>query len=157
MPAKEIERCVVLYVEDYDAIAYLFQMALGKTGLAPQVFRVTDGEQATAFLCQVGLYESAPRPNLVLLDLNLPRKSGFDVLAEMKGNPRLHDIPVVVFSSSKLQYDRERALNLGAEDYLNKDTDFDGLVDAAESVCKRLTAGTVIPDKAGDGPLANDV
>ena len=65
-----------------------------------------------AFLLQDGPYSSAPRPNLVLLDLNLPGKSGLDVLSEMKSNPGLRDIKVVVFSTSTLPYDRERSLNL---------------------------------------------
>lgn len=81
------------------------------------MFRVTDGEQAMAFLLQQGAYATAPRPDLVLLDLNMPRKSGFDVLAETKRNPRLRDINVVVFSTSTLPYDREKSLELGADDY----------------------------------------
>ena len=85
------------------------------------IFRVTDGEQAMAFLLQDGPYSSAPRPNLVLLDLSLPGGSGFDVLSEMKSNLGLRDIKIVVFSTSTLPYDRERSLQLGADDYLYKD------------------------------------
>ena len=139
--AKNLDDCVLLQVEDDDASAFLFQTALREAGLSPQCFRVTDGEQATAFLLQDGRYQNAPRPNLVLLDLNLPRKGGLDVLAEMKGHLDLRDIPVVVFSASKLPYDRERAMHLGAVEYLHKpETDFDEFVRVAEAVCKRLTA-----------------
>ena len=139
--AKKLDDCVLLQVEDDDATAFLFQKALREAGLSPQYFRVTDGEQATAFLLQDGRYQNAPRPNLVLLDLNLPRKGGLDVLAEMKDHLDLRDIPVVVFSASKLPYDRERAMQLGAVEFLHKpERDFDEFVRVAEAVCKRLTA-----------------
>lgn len=140
--AKKIGDCVLLQVEDDDVTAYLLQRALLRSDLLPQYFRVTDGEQATAFLLQDGQYKDAPRPNLVLLDLNLRRKGGLDVLAEMKGHLDLRDIPVVVFSASKLPYDRERAMQLGAVEFLNKPRggDFEEFVRVAEAVCKRLTA-----------------
>ena len=135
---KDIHDCVLLYVEDDDATAYLFQTALRQTDV-PQFFRVANGEDATAFLLQNGPYSNAPRPDLLLLDLNLPRKSGFDVLAEMKSNPRLRDITVVVFSTSTFPYDRERSLALGAVDYLHKNGDFETFVNVAKSVCEKLT------------------
>lgn len=137
---KQLSDCVLLYVEDDDATAYLFQVALQHTDLAPQLFRVTDGEQALAFLMGIGAYSNAPRPDLILLDLNLPRKSGFDVLAEVKSDPRLRDISVVVFSSSTLPYDREKSLVLGATGYLHKDGDLDGFIQAADSVCRMMSA-----------------
>ena len=139
-PPKQLDGCTLLYVEDDDATAYLFQSALSEIGLSPQVFRVTDGEHAMAFLLKQGAYTTAPRPDLVLLDLNMPRKSGFDVLAETKGNPRLRDITVIVFSTSTMPYDREKSLELGADDYLRRDGDFESFVRAAEWVCRRLTA-----------------
>jgi chemotaxis family two-component system response regulator Rcp1 len=94
----QIERSVPLHVEDDDAPAYMFQMALRDSRMFPQLFRVTDGAEATAFLSQTDRYSDAPRPHLVLLDVNLPGKSGFDVLAEMKANSRLRDIPLLLCS-----------------------------------------------------------
>ena len=138
MPSKTVHECSLLYVEDDDATAYLFQTALQHTSLSPQLFRATNGEDALRFLFQTGAYRDAPQPDLVLLDLNLPRKSGFDVLAEMKSDPRLREIKVVVFSTSTLPYDREKSLELGADDYLNKEGDFDSFIKVAESVCQRL-------------------
>ena len=93
-----------------------------------------------AFLLQEGAYIFAPRPDLVLLDLNLPQKSGFDLLAEMKSNPHLRDITVVVFSTSTLPYDREKSMELGADEYLTKDGDFESFVNVAKSVCQKITA-----------------
>jgi two-component system, chemotaxis family, response regulator Rcp1 len=140
--AKRIHECVLLHVEDDDGTACLFRLALQEIGAWPQFFRVTDGEQAMAFLLQNGPYRSAPRPNLVLLDLNLPGKSGLDVLSEMKSNPGLRDIKVVVFSTSTLPYDRERSLQLGADDYLYKDGHFEAFVNVAELLlCEKLMGG----------------
>ena len=107
----------------------------------PQFFRATDGEHATNFLLRHGAFSDAPRPDLVLLDLNLPRKSGLDVLAEIKSNPRLRDIVVVVFSTSAQLYDRERSLELGADEYVGKGDSFDSFVKVAESIRQRLTVG----------------
>ena len=139
-PAKKIHECVLLHVEDDDGAAYLFQTALGQTDLR-QYFHVSNGEEAMAFLLQQGAYSLAPRPDLVLLDLNLPQKSGFDVLADMKSNPHLRDITVLVFSTSTLPYDREKSMELGADEYLTKDGDFESFVNVAKSVCQRITAG----------------
>ena len=99
----------------YDATAYLFQRALEHSGIPPQLFRVTDGEEVIAFLLLRGSYAGAPRPDLVVLDLKLPKNSGYEVLKEIKSNPQLADISVVVFSSSVLDEDRRRAMDLGAE------------------------------------------
>jgi two-component system, chemotaxis family, response regulator Rcp1 len=133
-----IADCVVLYVEDDDSAAFLFQIALSELEKRPQLFRVTNGDQAMAFLSRTRPYRDAPRPNLVLLDLNLPGKSGFDVLAEMKTNPQLRDIPVFVFSGSTLPYDRERSSQIGADDYLPKGTEYETFVRAVQAVCEKL-------------------
>jgi chemotaxis family two-component system response regulator Rcp1 len=135
---RRIEECLLLYVEDDDATAYLFQMALERSGIPPRFFRVTDGEEAIAFLLQRGSYTRAPRPDLVVLDLNLPKKSGFEVLKEMKSNPQLLNISVVVFSSSVRDEDRRKAMGLGAEQYLHKGMDFDAFARAVEAVRGRI-------------------
>ena len=137
--AKKIHECVLLHVEDDDGAAYLFQTALRQTDLR-QFFRVSTGEDAMAFLLQEGGYIFAPRPDLVVLDLNLPQKSGFDVLGDMKSNPHLRDITVVVFSASTLPYDREKSMELGADEYLSKDGEFKSFVNVAKSVCQRITS-----------------
>jgi chemotaxis family two-component system response regulator Rcp1 len=134
-----MESCTLLYVEDDDANAYLFDMVLGMNGRSPQVVRVKDGEQATAFLLQTDQYRDAPRPHLVLLDLNLPRKTGFEILAEMQANPRLRHIPVIVFTSSLREQDRKKAMELGACDYLHK-KDLDAFIATAKLVCEKIAA-----------------
>jgi two-component system response regulator len=128
------QECVVVHVEDDDKTAYLFQMKLREANLEPRVFRLTDGEEALAFLYRRGVYSEAARPHLVLLDLNLPRKSGFEVLAEIRRNPDLSDIIVVVFSVSTSPYDRDVAFELGADDYISKGSDLTSFAEAVKTV-----------------------
>jgi len=135
---KKTEECILLYVEDDDATAFLFQTALQEEGIGVKLFRLTDGDQASAFLCQTGAYEYAPVPDLVVLDINLPRKSGLDVLAEIRSTRHLRDVPVVVFSTSTLSYDREKAGQLGADKYFTKESDLDAFIKAVRSICEML-------------------
>lgn len=139
-----IEDCVLLYVESDDATADLFQKALWNTGVSPQLFRVTDGIEATAFLLRTDAYIDAPRPHLVVLDLKLPRKSGLDVLAELKAISRLRDIPVIVLSSSPCRQDWEMARELGADFYLPKTGNFDEFLRAAE-LAREMMASALCP------------
>jgi len=129
---------VLLYVEDEDAAVFLLETALKEASIPVQLYRVSDGEQALAFLRQVGVYERAPRPGLVLLDLNLPKKNGLEVLAEMQKSGTLRPIPVVVFTSSSLITDRDRSLALGAQDYITKPSTFDGFMEAVKTACSLL-------------------
>ena len=87
---------VFLYLEDDDATAYIFQIALQAAAVKLRLFRASDGEQALSFLLREGIYSKAPTPVIVILDLNVPKKSGFDVLAAMQGHDQLKTIPAVV-------------------------------------------------------------
>lgn len=141
---KPVEECILLYVEDEDATAFLFQTALEEEHINVKLFRVTDGEQATAFLFRTGVYESAPVPDLVVLDVNLPRKSGLDVLADIRTNPLTRDLPVVVFSTSSRPYDRERALQLGADKYFTKEVELEAFITSVRSICELLPTRPVL-------------
>jgi chemotaxis family two-component system response regulator Rcp1 len=129
---------VLLYVEDEDAAVFLLETALKEAHIQVDLYRVSDGEQAIAFLKHTPPYEWAPRPDLVLLDLNLPRKNGLEVLAEMKKNKPLADIATVVFTSSALHSDRKKSLALGAQNYITKPSTFDGFIEAVRSACSPL-------------------
>jgi two-component system, chemotaxis family, response regulator Rcp1 len=85
-------------------------------------------------------YEIAPRPDLILLNVNLRKKKGFEILAEIQASESLHSIPVIIFTSASLATERKKALALGAEDYLSKPGTLDGLVDTLKSVCNRFLA-----------------
>lgn len=134
---------VLLYVEDEDAAVFLLETALKEVGIQLKLYRVSDGEQALAFLRGAGAYEKAPRPDLILLDLNLPRKNGLEVLSEMQNDSRLRDIVVIVFTSSALSSDRRKSLALGAREYITKPSSFDGFVQAVKNAC------SLFPSSAG--------
>jgi two-component system, chemotaxis family, response regulator Rcp1 len=132
---------VLLYVEDEDAAVFLLETALKEASLDVQLYRVADGEQALAFLKKAGVYQEMPRPDLVLLDLNLPRKTGLEVLSEMRDIKDLSSLAVVVFTSSSLAVDKRKSLALGAQEYITKPSSFDGFVAAVKSACSHMKNG----------------
>jgi CheY-like chemotaxis protein len=129
------ERCALLHVEDEDGSACLFRAALDEAGIDVSVYRVSDGEQALAFLNQAGVYRSARRPELVVLDLNMPKMDGWAVLTKIGGEEQFKDVPIVVLSTSRQAEDQARALALGARRYFVKPGDFIDLVRAVELIC----------------------
>jgi DNA-binding response OmpR family regulator len=130
----------LLYVEDEDAAFFLFQTALKTAQIEVELHRASNGEQALAFLHRPS--GECPRPDLVVLDLNLPRKNGFDVLSEINRNPALQGLRVVVFTSSPLSADKVRSLELGAREYITKPFSFEGFVHAVRTACSHLPDST---------------
>jgi CheY-like chemotaxis protein len=125
------ENCVILLAEDDPNDVLLFRRALDKLKLANSLQSVQDGEEAISYLGGQGLYadrDRYPLPTLLLLDLKLPRKAGFEVLQWLRGQPGLKRLPAVVLTSSNQDSDINRAYDLGANSYLVKPGDFDGLV-----------------------------
>ena len=120
------ERIRVLLVEDNPADAYLTILALQDHDLYQEIRVVEHGEQALAFLRQEGGYTDAFRPDLIILDLNLPRMDGLAFLSIIKSDPALWTIPVVILSTSSAEKDRTRAYQLGAVQYFVKPNDLQG-------------------------------
>jgi chemotaxis family two-component system response regulator Rcp1 len=116
----------ILLVEDQDAQAALVQAVFEEMATPILLFRVVDVDQALGFLSRSGTDEPAPEPDLVLLDLNLPRRSGYELLEAMRGNPLHQHIPVVIFSTADDRSDRERSLALGASSHIGKPRTLDG-------------------------------
>jgi two-component system, chemotaxis family, response regulator Rcp1 len=110
----------ILLVDDNPADLDLTIDALAQSAWPTNVSTVSDGAEAMAYLRREGKYASAARPHLVLLDLNLPRKDGRAVLADMKSDSALRRIPVVIFSTSQATEDIERSYELGANSYVSK-------------------------------------
>ncbi|MGA9040108.1 MAG: response regulator [Terriglobales bacterium] len=110
----------ILLVDDNPADLDLTIDALAQSKWPSNVSTVSDGAEALAFLRREGKYAAAARPNLVLLDLNLPRKDGRSVLAEVKSDPTLRRIPVVIFSTSQAPLDIGRCYELKANSYVSK-------------------------------------
>ena len=117
-----------LYIEDDDAAYFLVQTAIAEACVSVHLFRVSDGEQAIEFLLKQGSYASAPEPDLILLDLNLPRVHGFEVLSYVQNTESLRRIPVDILTTSSARQDKERSLALGARRFFTKPQSFDGLV-----------------------------
>jgi len=124
-PDKTVE---ILLAEDNPGDVMLTKKALEQGKLANNLHVVTDGVEALEFLRQRGAYEDAPRPDLVLLDLNMPRKDGQEVLKELTDEPELCRIPVVVLTSSESEEDIAKSYELNANAYLTKPVDFDGFI-----------------------------
>ena len=123
----------LLHVEDDDSIAFLLRASLDEIGLSVSVYRVSDGEQALAFLRRSGIYKEATKPEMILLDLNLPKVNGWEVLKEIQQDDTLRDIPVVVCSASSRKEDRERALAAGALRYIVKPAKFSAWLEEVNS------------------------
>ena len=124
----------ILLVEDDNADALLIQRAIRKAKITNPVHRVDDGDAAVQYLA--GAIEgSSPTPVVVLLDLKLPRRSGFEVLAWLRGNrAAMRRLPVVILTSSSQDADVNRAYDLGANSYLVKPGDPDGLLRVLQNV-----------------------
>ncbi len=125
-PDKTVE---ILLAEDNPGDVMLTKKALEQGKLVNNLHVVTDGVEALEFLRQAGEYADKPRPDLVLLDLNMPRKDGQDVLKELQEDTDLCRIPVVVLTSSESQEDIAKSYELNANAYLTKPVDFDGFID----------------------------
>ena len=123
----------ILLVEDNPADVRLTRLALSE-GPATRLAVAADGEEALAMLRREAAYHDQPRPDLVLLDLNLPKKHGHEVLAEIKGDPRLSSIPVVVFSTSRYHEDIDRSYRLQANCYLTKPVQLKAFEDLVKSI-----------------------
>lgn len=124
----------ILLVEDNPGDARLTREALAHSAIPSTLYDVRDGEQAMAFLRREGPYVSAPTPRLVLLDLNLPRRDGREVLEDMKRDPALQHIPVVVLTSSEAEEDILRSYRLHANCFITKPVDLEDLSRVLEGI-----------------------
>ncbi len=124
----------ILLVEDNPGDVELTREALADAKLLNSLHVVPDGIEAMAFLRRQGRYANAPRPDLILLDLNLPKKDGREVLAEIKADDNLKIIPVIVLTTSKADEDILRSYKLNANCYVEKPVGFDGFANVVRSI-----------------------
>lgn len=124
----------ILLVEDSPSDTELTVEALREAKMRNHLNTVEDGVQAMEFLRRQGKYADAPRPDLIMLDLNLPRKDGREVLAEIKADEDLKTIPVVVLTTSRAEQDVLRAYQLNANCYITKPVDFEQFLDVVHSI-----------------------
>lgn len=135
MSANKIGKPIeILLVEDNPGDIFLTQAALEDAKIYNNLHVSVDGEEAIAFLYQQGKYGDAPRPDVILLDLNLPKKSGREVLAEIKNDARLRRIPVVILTTSSSDQDILRSYDLHANCYITKPLDLDQFAHVVKSI-----------------------
>jgi CheY-like chemotaxis protein len=134
MNSSEGRPIEILLVEDSPSDTELTLEALKDFKVRNHVNVVEDGVLAMQFLRRAGSYAQAPRPDLIMLDLNLPRKDGREVLAEIKGDDSLKTIPIVVLTTSRAEQDILRAYQLSANCYINKPVDFNQFLEVVRSI-----------------------
>ena len=128
------ETVEILLVEDNPGDVRLTQEVLRDGKVRNNMHVVKDGVDAISFLHQTGDYAGAPRPDIILLDLNLPKKDGREVLAEIKANHDLKNIPVVVLTTSSAEQDIFRSYDLHANCYITKPVDLDQFIRVIRSI-----------------------
>jgi len=124
----------VLLVEDDEGDVLMTREAFEHYKIRNRLHVVTDGEQALQFLHRTGPYADAPRPGLILLDVNLPRRSGLEVLAELKQDPDLLMTPVVMLTTSRAEEDILRSYALHANAFVSKPVDFEHFIEAVRQI-----------------------
>jgi CheY-like chemotaxis protein len=134
MSIRNVVPIEILLIEDNPGDVDLTKFALKKAKMVNNVNVAIDGEDAMAFLRRKGNHAEAPRPDLVLLDINLPKKSGMEVLAEMKNDEGLRRIPVIMLTTSEAEADIIKAYDLHANSYVAKPVDLGQFMEAIRSL-----------------------
>ncbi len=135
----------ILLVEDDLEDAGMTIEALRQGDVPCRVSLVRDGEEAMEFLLRRQRYRRAPRPDLILLDLHLPKKSGREILTDVKADPQLDSIPVVVLTASRTHQEILRTENLHVEDYLTKPVDLQQFIDVVKSLRRYMLSDVIMP------------
>lgn len=124
----------ILMADDDEDDRRFVERAWKKARAANEIYFVEDGEQLMAYLRREGEYADSPRPGIILLDLNMPRKDGREALKEIKEDATLRNIPVIVLTTSKAEEDVYRSYNLGASSYITKPVTFGALLDVVNTL-----------------------
>jgi CheY-like chemotaxis protein len=120
----------ILLLEDEPADAHLVRVSLREAKVLCNLHHVNDGREGLDFLQRRPPFEAVPRPDLILLDLNMPRMNGHEFLAAIKADPALQHIPVVVLTTSEVERDVQSSYHNGAAGYITKPVDMDQFIDA---------------------------
>lgn len=150
MSEKTKEPIVILMADDDDDDYLLTKKALQESKLLNTLVRVKDGEELLDYLYARGEYEKkAARPGVILLDLNMPRKDGREALKEIKSDPGLSDIPVVIFTTSKAEEDIDRSYQLGSNSFITKPVTFENLIQVMKTLGSYWFEIVELPAKHG--------
>ena len=143
------ESIVILMADDDEDDRFLAQDALHEAHLHNEMRFVKDGEELMDYLRRRGAYAdpaTSPRPGIILVDLNMPRKDGREAIAEIKLDPDLKRIPIVVLTTSKAEQDILRTYELGVCGYITKPVSFDGLIEVMKAIGKYWFQIVLLPD-----------
>lgn len=157
MSSQSKEPFIILMADDDEDDRLLTQAALEESGFGNQLYFVQDGEELLDFLFHRGAYTDtsrAPRPTLILLDLNMPKKDGREALNEIKAHPSLRLIPVVVLTTSKAEEDIYRSYDLGANSFIVKPVTFEALVEVMKVLGLYWLEIVEKPPKTDHDPVA---
>jgi len=145
--SPRLQSIEILVVDDNPGDVQLIVEALQEAELSNQLHSVGDGVAALAFLRREGSYQDAPRPDLIFLDLNLPKKDGGAVLEEIKVDPNLRGIPVVVLTISRADADVRKVYDLNVNCYITKPVDFAEFVAVVQAIYHFWFAIVTLPPK----------
>ena len=148
MNLYDVKPIEILLVEDSPSDAALTKEALEAGKIANHLSRVVDGVEAMDYLRQKGQFAKAARPDLIMLDLNLPRKDGREVLRELKDDPALKAIPVIVLTTSRSDKDILQSYQLNANCYITKPVDFQKFIDMVKSIEQFWLTVVTLPPKS---------
>jgi CheY-like chemotaxis protein len=143
-----IRPITILMADDDEDDRDLARDALEGTRLGERMEFVIDGQELIDYLRHDGPYSQAPRPSLILLDLNMPRKDGREALAEMKADQSLRQIPVVILTTSSDEVDVQNAYDLGASSYITKPVTHGQLIEVMQTVARYWSEVVELPDSS---------
>jgi CheY-like chemotaxis protein len=146
-PPQLLNAIDVLLVDDDLGDTLMIREAFEHNKVRNELASVSDGVQAMQYLRREGEYANAPRPDLILLDLNLPRKDGREVLAEIKRDPQLVTIPVVVLTTSHAEEDVLRSYQLHANAYVTKPVDFERFIEVVRQIDEFFVTVVKLPQQ----------
>ncbi len=146
---KNVKTITILMADDDPDDRMLTKEALIENKLANDLHFVVDGEDLMDYLHQRGKYnkDNAPLPGLILLDLNMPKKDGREALAEIKADPKLRRIPIIVLTTSKAEEDIIRSYDLGISSFITKPVTFEDLVEVAKAIGTYWFGIVVLPNE----------
>ena len=148
MSENKPKTITILMADDDPDDRMLTQEALMENKLANDLHFVEDGEELLDFLKKRGKYQDrdVPRPGLILLDLNMPKKDGREALSEIKADPELRSIPIIVLTTSKAEEDIVKSYDLGVSSFISKPVTFDDLVKVAKAIGEYWFGIVILPD-----------
>jgi CheY-like chemotaxis protein len=149
MTHEPIDPIEILLVEDNEDDIILTEEAFAVARVMNSINSVRDGEAALAYLRQEGPYKDAVRPGLVLLDINMPKKNGFEVLEAIKADPRLQALPVIMLTTSEREEDIVRSYTYGASSYVRKPVSLERFIDVVRKFELYWTLISLVPGRRG--------